>query len=103
MTRRLSPLPALAIVAALGLSAAACSERTQESAEADAEKAGDTVAREAGELGQSIESGAEKAGNAVENATRETGQEVRQGADAAGAEVRDEAGDAERAAENADR
>lgn len=92
---------ALATILALGLGAAACSQRTVESAEADAQKNAGVVADATADAGDAIQEGAADAGNAVENATRETGQAVEAGGDAVGEEVREESNDAARAADKA--
>lgn len=92
---------AIASALALSLGAAGCSQRTVESAEADAEKNAGAVADTAKDAGNAIEGAAADAGNAVEGATREAGQAVESGAETAGAEVREESNDAARAADKA--
>jgi hypothetical protein len=92
---------AVASALTLGLGLAACSERTLESAEADAERNMAVVAEETREAGDAIEKAAGNVGQATENATRTAGRNIEAGAENAGAEVREESNDAARAADRA--
>lgn len=92
---------AVASAVVVGLGLAACSQRTVDSAEADAEKNAAKATEAARDAGDSIQNAAGDVGRATETATRDAGRNLDAGADRAGAEVRDETRDAARAADKA--